>query len=97
LHRRELCQGFAVLPEMPHFYFHITDGFKVRDSRGLQLPNTKAACRYGEELAQGFNLVAQQSGAGGPSFVEVVDEAGVTVARLKVVPESKPGQRGGNA
>jgi hypothetical protein len=68
---------------MPVFYFNLINGFTIRDPRGLELRNVKAARRYAEELAEGFSLVAQRAG-GEQAFVEVVDGRGITVARLKV-------------
>jgi hypothetical protein len=65
------------------FYFNVINVFEVNNTRGLELRNVKAARRYAQELAEGFSLVAR--GAGGQeAFVEVVDERGTTVARLKV-------------
>jgi hypothetical protein len=65
------------------FYFNVVNGLKVNDPRGLELRNVKAARRYAQELAEGFSLVAQSAG-GQEAFVEVVDERGTTVARVKV-------------
>ena len=52
---------------MPTYHFHITDGRKLFDPRGLELPDAAAARQYGQQLARGFH---------GMVYVEVIDELG---------------------
>jgi Domain of unknown function (DUF6894) len=68
--------------QMPVYHFHITDGHKVFDPRGMELPNEDAARRYAAELAHSFAPLVR--GAGIDTFVEVVNESGTPVARLVV-------------
>ena len=72
----------TLLHQMPIYHFHITDGRKVFDPRGMELPHEEAARRYAEELAQGFVPLVRRAGI--DTFAEVVDETGITVARLVV-------------
>ena len=67
---------------MPMYHFNITDGRKVFDPRGMELPNEDAARRYAAELAHSFAPLVRSAGIG--TFVEVVNESGTTVARLVV-------------
>jgi hypothetical protein len=69
---------------MPVYHFHLTDGQKVHDPRGLELPDEAAARRYAEGLAHGFVPVVPLLDGAAQMFVEVVDEAGSTVARYAV-------------
>ena len=69
---------------MPIYHFHLTDGQKLHDPRGLELPNEAAARHYAEGLAHGFVPVASLLNGASQMFVEVVDEAGSTVARYAV-------------
>ena len=69
---------------MPIYHFHITNGLKVHDPRGLDLPDAEAAHRYAGQLAQGLRLVIQKLNGGAETFVEVVDESGSTLTRLRV-------------
>ena len=68
--------------QMPVYHFHITDGHKVCDPRGIELPNEEAARRYAAELAHSFAPLVRSAGI--DTFVEVVNEIGNTVARLTV-------------
>jgi hypothetical protein len=68
---------------MPIFHFHITDGRKVHDPRGLEPPDENAARRYAEQLAHGLVPVANVLNTG-ETFVEVVDQTGSTIARCAV-------------
>jgi hypothetical protein len=63
---------------------HITDGLKVHDPRGPDLPDAEAAHRYAGQLAQGLSVVLDKLNGGAETFVEVVDESGTTVTRLRV-------------
>ncbi len=69
---------------MPIYHFHLTDGRKVHDPRGLELPDEAAARHYAEGLAHGFVPVASLLSGSAQIFVEIVDEAGSTVARYAV-------------
>jgi uncharacterized protein DUF6894 len=42
---------------MPIYHFHVTDGRRLLDPRGLDLPDAEAAARYGQQLAEGFASV----------------------------------------
>ncbi len=61
---------------MPVYHFHITDGQKVHDPRGLDLPDEIAALRYAEQLARGFVPVANILNGEVETCVKVVDERG---------------------
>ena len=72
---------------MPIYHFHISDGHKLHDPRGVDLPSDDVACRYGEQLAQGYAPITRALTGDSKTFVEVVNEAGATLARLLVPDE----------
>jgi hypothetical protein len=66
---------------MPTYHFHITDGRKLFDPRGLELPDEKAARLYGQQLARGFHSLVEPEGM---VYVEVIDELGKALGRFVV-------------
>ena len=83
---------------MPTFYFHLANGRKLLDPRGIEFPDPEAAKRHGERLAGGLTAVSHQFG--GISHlrdwhVQVTDEKGNMLARCEVPgPVSKGRPRG---
>jgi hypothetical protein len=69
---------------MPIYHFHIVDGREVQDPRGLDLPTDDAARRYGQQLANGLRPVWLAVGGEKRTFVRVVNESGITVAKCRV-------------
>jgi hypothetical protein len=69
---------------MPVYHFHLTNGQKVHDPRGLELPDESAVRHYAEGLAHGFVPVASLLNGSAQMFVEVVDETGSTVVRYAI-------------
>lgn len=67
---------------MPTYRFNITDGRKIFDPHGIELPDDEAARRYAKQLAHGFIALVRNTGV--DTFVEVVTEDGITVARITV-------------
>jgi hypothetical protein len=75
---------------MPVYHFHVDGGRKMLDPRGIDLPSDDAARHYGQQLADGFKPVALAQQGFIRAFVEVVDEAGNTLARCEVIPHPRP-------
>jgi Domain of unknown function (DUF6894) len=69
---------------MPTYRFNITDGRKLLDPHGLDLPNEEAALRYADQLAEGYGPVSRALNGENATFIEVTDEHGNTIARSKV-------------
>jgi hypothetical protein len=66
---------------MPIYRFHIaSDGSRISDPHGIELPDTEAANRHARQLAQGLATIT------GPrsSFVEITDKHGVLIARIQI-------------
>jgi hypothetical protein len=64
---------------MPIYHFHLCDGFRVLDPRGLDLPDAKAAAHYGLKMANSLSETARDLGSGHPLRVHVTDESGKTL------------------
>jgi len=70
---------------MPVYHFHITDGRKLSDPRGLELPDASAAIRYAEGLAHSFGPVSRAlNGESVETYVDVIDENGGRLVRVRV-------------
>jgi hypothetical protein len=62
---------------MPIYHFHLTNGHKLIDPRGLELPTLEAAIRYAQGLARSFGPVSRAlNGESVPTFVDIIDELG---------------------
>jgi hypothetical protein len=71
---------------MPIYHFHLVDGRKLADPHGLELPDSDAAIRYAEGLAQSFGPVSRAlNGEGVETYIDIIDESGDSLARVKVV------------
>jgi Domain of unknown function (DUF6894) len=64
------------------FHFNITDGRKLFDPRGLELPDAEAARQCAQQLARGFHMVVQPEGL--ETYVEVIDEIGTPLGRFVI-------------
>jgi hypothetical protein len=75
---------------MPRFYFHIEDGRKIEDKEGTVLPDVKAA-RI-EAIAMGGTMLRDTASYwdGTEWTMNVVDEAGKTVFRIRFSAEIAP-------
>jgi hypothetical protein len=67
---------------MPVFHFNITDGLRLFNPRGLDLPNVEAARLYAQQLARGFYTAVQPPGL--EVYVEVIDQMGEPIGRFAV-------------
>ena len=81
---------------MPTFYFHLANGRKLLDPRGIDLPDQDAAKRHAERLAGGLTAVSREFG--GISHlrdwhVQVTDERGKMLAQCEVPEPMKPRPR----
>jgi hypothetical protein len=72
------------LKPMPIYHFHVTDGRRLLDPRGLDLPDAEAAARYGQQLAEGFASVVSAIDGSPLSYVEIADEDGTLVTRVEI-------------
>jgi hypothetical protein len=72
---------------MPIHHFHLCDGSRLFDPRGVDLPDAKAAAQHGAQLAKRFGNTARAlSGSEHRSnwHVHVTDEDGHTLGRFGV-------------
>jgi hypothetical protein len=73
---------------MPIYHFHLCDGHRLLDPRGIDLPDAKAAAQHGDDLAKGLvNSAHALSGQGRRSNWHVTDEDGHTLGRFDVPEE----------
>jgi hypothetical protein len=75
---------------MPIYHFHLCDGYKLLDPRGVELPHANAAARHGEQLAKGFVAAVRVLNGERHQFrwhVHVTDGGGSTIGRFDVPEE----------
>jgi hypothetical protein len=75
---------------MPIYHFHLCDGYKLFDPQGVDLPDPKAAARYGEQLAKGFVAAVRvwsDESHRSKWHVHVTDGYGATIGRFDVPEE----------
>lgn len=75
---------------MPVYHFHLCDGHRLLDPRGVDLPDAEAAAHHGDQLAKGFVDAARAlSGEGHQSnwHIHVTDEDGHTLGRFDIPTE----------
>jgi hypothetical protein len=68
---------------MPLFYFHIVGARIVADNDGMELPDVAAAKRHAAQLG---NELVRNSATGSGEEIQVTDEAGKEVYRLRCIP-----------
>jgi hypothetical protein len=74
--------------QMPRYFFHIRDGWDViPDDEGIVFPDQTHAEAEGYASARDLAIVAAREVRGFAAYaVEVTDEAGVVLRRIKIEP-----------
>ncbi len=73
---------------MPRYFFHIRDGWEViPDEEGMEFPDRCLAEAEGYDSARDLAAAAESGNRGVAAYaVEVTDEAGSVLRRIKVEP-----------
>jgi hypothetical protein len=82
---------------MPTYYFHLANGRKLLDPRGIEFPDQEAARRHAERLADGLTAVSREFGGIAHLrnwHIRVTDAQGKTLARCGVPEPGKARPRG---
>ena len=66
---------------MPHYYFDLKDGTRIRDHAGVDLRDDLAAIAYGKDVAQ---QVALQGFDDPEQFISIIKEDGRQVSQVRV-------------
>jgi hypothetical protein len=75
---------------MPRYHFHLSDGRKIFDPQGMELPDDRAALHYGAQLARSSPPLARELGATKTDWhIEVTREDGATIGRCAPPDESE--------
>jgi hypothetical protein len=66
---------------MPHYYFDLKDGKRLRDHRGIDLPDDATAIEHAKQLA---DSIASQNLSDPEQFVSVIRDDGQQVLQIPV-------------